>query len=76
MEGIAQATNMLCDLKSKTKIIILLTDGVDSVNPIISPVEAAKSAFEEFGIKFIPLLLVKKDPKSQWIKIPSRKLRN
>lgn len=63
VEGIAQATNMLCDLKSKTKIIILLTDGVDSVNPIISPVEAAKSAFEEFGIKIYTIAIGKKGSK-------------
>ena len=63
VEGITQGTNMLCDLKSKTKIIILLTDGVDSVNPIISPLEAAKSAFEEFGIKIYTIAIGKKGSK-------------
>jgi Ca-activated chloride channel family protein len=63
VEGITQGTNMLCDLKSKTKIIILLTDGVDSVNPIISPLKAAKSAFEEFGIKTYTIAIGKKGSK-------------
>jgi len=47
--GLGAAVNRLRDTKSKSKVVILLTDGVNNVHKV-PPLEAAKAA-KEFGVR-------------------------
>lgn len=47
--GLGTAVNRLRDTKAKSKVIILLTDGVNNVDAV-PPMEAAKAA-QEFGVR-------------------------
>ncbi len=59
-DGIAVATNRLKELKSKSKIIVLLTDGSNTAGKI-NPLEAAKAA-QTYGVKIYTIGIGSKGP--------------